>query len=202
MTAAPTTAGVYQRANESTHRSDGDLRACASATSLPIRSSVVSPGAVAVSTSNSPWPLSVPAKTVSPAVLSTGVASPVIDAWFDRGVAVADEAVHGNPLARPHHDVVSDDDLCDGHLDLVHQREAPDRSAPSNAGGLRRERHETGELSAGAVDRAALEQLADGEEHHHQRCLEPGADRGSSRGGDRHEQVDVGPARRGEGRHS
>src|SRR5260221_5252453 len=69
-------------ANLSTKRCVGARCPCASWTDRAMRSRVVSPLREVTRNSSVPRSLMVPAKTVAPAVFSTGMLSPVIGAWF------------------------------------------------------------------------------------------------------------------------
>jgi len=80
--ASATTTGVYQRAKRSMKRWLGARLAWASSTMWMMRLRVLSAARRVTRTSSAPAPLIVPAKTSSPAALSTGTLSPVTGAWL------------------------------------------------------------------------------------------------------------------------
>ena len=121
---------------------------------------------------------------------------------IDGGRTLAQDAVDRDALARTHHHEIAEDDLCDGDLDLLHQRERPFAVSPPHSCDVGGERDEPGQLPPSSVDGPSLEPLPDREEHDDERRLQPCADRRGADGRDRHQQVDVGTARGEQRRHT
>ena len=159
--------------------------AWARSTRWMMRASVVSSPIAVTRTSSAPVPLTVPAKTRSPAARATGIDSPVIGAWLTSLGAGHDVAVERDALARADGEQVADGDRRDRHA--LQRGAAPAR----HVGGRVRDQRADG--VAGAIEAAPLERLRQREEHDDRRRLDPLADeRGADdRDGHQHEHVEA-----------
>ena len=158
-----------------------------------MRASVVSSPIAVTRTSRAPVPLTVPAKTRSPAARATGSDSPVIGAWLTSLAPATTSPSRAMRSPGPTASRSPTRDLRDRHA--LERRAAPAR----DVGGRVRDQRADG--VAGAIEAAPLERLRQREEDDDRRRLDPLADeRGADdRDGHQHEHVEAALPRRGDG---
>ena len=110
------TAGTNHPVTRSASRWIGAFEPCARSTRLTIWARVVSGPTRSARITNDPLVLSVAPITPSPARLVDRDRLAGEHRLVHRGRAVDDDAIDGKPIAGPHPQQVTDDDLADGHV--------------------------------------------------------------------------------------